>query len=77
MNDGTRTRDIRHHKPALYQLSYAHHGPLNGGHRTLNSREPTPRVYYSREANSSTTAADTACTCSVVGPGAGTKAALR
>src|SRR5690554_3295798 len=25
VNDGTRTRDIRHHKPALYQLSYAHH----------------------------------------------------
>jgi hypothetical protein len=27
VNDGTRTRDIRHHKPALYQLSYAHHAP--------------------------------------------------
>ena len=27
MNDGTRTRGIRLHKPALYQLSYAHHVP--------------------------------------------------
>jgi hypothetical protein len=25
VNDGARTRDLRHHKPALYQLSYAHH----------------------------------------------------
>src|SRR6188768_2954162 len=24
VNDGARTRDIRLHKPALYQLSYAH-----------------------------------------------------
>ena len=26
VNDGARTRDFRLHKPALYQLSYAHHG---------------------------------------------------
>ena len=25
MDDGTRTHDDRHHKPGLYQLSYAHH----------------------------------------------------
>jgi len=25
VSDGTRTRDHRHHKPVLYQLSYAHH----------------------------------------------------
>ena len=25
VSDGTRTRDSRHHKPGLYQLSYAHH----------------------------------------------------
>ena len=24
VSDGTRTRDSRHHKPGLYQLSYAH-----------------------------------------------------
>ena len=28
MDDGTRTHDDRHHKPGLYQLSYAHHGIL-------------------------------------------------
>ena len=27
MSDGTRTRDIRDHNAALYQLSYAHHVP--------------------------------------------------
>ena len=27
VSDGTRTRDHRHHKPVLYQLSYAHHAP--------------------------------------------------
>ena len=26
--DGARTRDIRLHKPALYQLSYDHHAGL-------------------------------------------------
>jgi hypothetical protein len=25
VTNGTRTRDVRHHKPALYQLSYGHH----------------------------------------------------
>lgn len=25
MTDGARTRDNRHHKPGLYQLSYSHH----------------------------------------------------
>ena len=25
MGDGVRTRDIRCHRPTLYQLSYAHH----------------------------------------------------
>src|SRR5690606_15849374 len=27
--DGTRTRDHRHHKPVLYQLSYTHHDAAN------------------------------------------------
>jgi hypothetical protein len=26
VSNGTRTRDIRHHKAALYQLSYTHQG---------------------------------------------------
>lgn len=29
VNDGIRTRDHRNHNPALYQLSYAHHGRIN------------------------------------------------
>ena len=28
VSDGTRTRDIRDHNAALYQLSYTHHGRL-------------------------------------------------
>jgi ribosome-associated protein len=28
VTNGTRTRDIRHHKPTLYQLSYDHQGTL-------------------------------------------------
>ena len=31
VSNGTRTRDIRHHKPALYQLSYTHHVPTGAG----------------------------------------------
>lgn len=31
VSNGTRTRDIRHHKPALYQLSYTHHVPTSAG----------------------------------------------
>src|SRR5690554_5310131 len=35
VNDGARTRDIRLHKPALYQLSYAHHvSVLQRGRKT-------------------------------------------
>ena len=37
VSNGTRTRDIRHHKAALYQLSYTHHeAPVSArGRRTL------------------------------------------
>jgi hypothetical protein len=68
VNDGTRTRDIRHHKPALYQLSYAHHasGVATG----------PPEVYRfsgaeAHSAKSATAFAATACASSEVGPGSG------
>ena len=38
VNDGTRTRNIWHHNPELYQLSYEHHKWLQGmdlNHRSL------------------------------------------
>ena len=38
VSNGTRTRDIRHHKAALYQLSYTHHGCPD------HSREPGESV---------------------------------
>ena len=69
--DGARTRDIRLHKPALYQLSYDHH------ERRRAAMNTTPESYYSRLANSSATAAEMTCTSSVVGPGSATNAALR
>lgn len=31
VSNGARTRDIRHHKATLYQLSYTHHGALTSG----------------------------------------------
>ena len=37
VSDGTRTRDIRDHNAALYQLSYAHHVP--------QGRNPSGRSY--------------------------------
>jgi hypothetical protein len=80
VDDGTRTRDIRHHKPALYLLSYAHHGRRNGsgslaqGRRT-RSEEPGQEVRV--ESKASTTSAAAACACSDVGPGPGTKIARR
>ena len=74
MNDGTRTRDIRHHKPALYQLSYAHHasGVATG----------PPEVYRTAggetySANAAVTSAAEACASSEVGPGSATKRVLR
>ena len=80
MDDGTRTRDIRHHKPALYQLSYAHHGRRNGS-GSLAQRRPSPPgprgQDVSEEANAWTTSAAAACACSEVGPGTGTKIARR
>ena len=80
MDDGTRTRDIRHHKPALYQLSYAHHGRRNGSGSLAQRRasRPGPRGQADvGEANASTTWAAAACACSEVGPGSGTKTARR
>jgi hypothetical protein len=67
VNDGTRTRDIRHHKPALYQLSYAHHV----------CQWQRRRVYYNLGSHFDTTDAEIACTSSVVGPGSATKPARR
>ena len=34
MSDGIRTRDHWYHKPALYQLSYAHHDNEEESHHT-------------------------------------------
>ena len=74
MDDGARTRDFRHHKPALYQLSYAHHA----------ARVPAgpPEVY--RVGQPSTDAANAALTCvaaawasSDVGPGSGVNTVAR
>ena len=36
VSDGIRTRDIRHHKPALCQLSYAHHEQSPGNPAALS-----------------------------------------
>lgn len=48
VDDGTRTRDRRHHKPELYQLSYVHHAPprrcekkSNGPRRVLRTTAGT------------------------------------
>ncbi len=79
VSDGTRTRDHRHHKPGLYQLSYAHRdlraapaarGP--GGVYRLSARGRTTPVVY-RVATSIAALS----TCSLVGPGAATKAVAR
>ena len=35
VSDGTRTRDIRDHNAALYQLSYTHHRPTVIGQRKV------------------------------------------
>ena len=69
MNDGARTRDIRLHKPALYQLSYAHHVPSKPGNESPS--------YYSRATKFSTTDAEMIWTSLVVGPGPATNAVLR
>ena len=79
VSDGTRTRDHRHHKPGLYQLSYAHHdlrtapaarGP--GGVYRLSAGGETTFPPY-RDA----TSVATVSTCSAVGPGTGTNAVPR
>ena len=80
MDDGTRTRDFRHHKPALYQLSYAHHGRRNGSGSLAQRHTPRPGSRgqaVGEEVNASTTSAAAACACSEVGPGSGTKMARR
>lgn len=89
MDDGARTRDFRHHKPALYQLSYTHQA-LPAGSRTIlwhriGAAEPVPgpgrcavgshRVR--RGAQSATTVSDTRRASSLVGPGGATKTAWR
>ena len=67
MDDGTRTRDFRHHKPALYRLSYAHHALL---------LPPSDR-----KSSVQTVAAETvpaaAFASSEVGPGSGAKTVRR
>ncbi len=40
MDDGTRTHDDRHHKPGLYQLSYAHHCYIAA------KAAPTVQIYW-------------------------------
>ncbi len=67
MSNGARTRDIGHHKAALYQLSYTHHVPS----------QATPTVYYSPAANDETAAAAAPRAVSLVGPGCGTNTASR
>lgn len=43
--NGTRTRDIRHHKPALYQLSYSRHTILANLLPAITAN--SIQVYYS------------------------------
>ena len=73
MDDGTRTRDFRHHKPALYQLSYAHHGPPH--------RAEHPAVYSGCGAPDQTAAPATASAAAFAssedGPGRGAKTVRR
>ena len=71
VDDGARTRDPRHHKPVLYQLSYAHH-------ESLSTKVKATTGFYSRRgAQFATTAAEAAWACSEVGPGSATKATPR
>ena len=74
MNDGTRTRDIRHHKPALYQLSYAHHasGVATGAFRSVPETQAPISL-----PKSATTCAAAACASSDVGPGRGANTVAR
>lgn len=74
MNDGARTRDFRHHKPALYQLSYAHHAS--------DVSIGPPEAYPSggpaaHEAKSAVTFVAAACASSDVGPGSGANTVAR
>ena len=45
MGDGDRTRDIRCHRPTLYQLSYSHHSgaSLTRHAAALNSHRVSPQ----------------------------------
>ena len=36
VTDGARTRDLRDHNPALYQLSYGHQGGTSVAHSEVN-----------------------------------------
>src|SRR5690606_26972693 len=65
--DGTRTRDIRHHKPALYQLSYDRHTLLT----------QLARFYGIRGAHFATTSSAAVWASSLVGPGSPTNATRR
>ncbi len=74
MNDGTRTRDIRHHKPALYQLSYAHHVPdVAIGPPEVYPVEGLP----GHPANAAVTSLAATCASSDDGPGSGAKTVRR
>lgn len=85
MDDGTRTRDSQNHNLVLYQLNYTHQVP---GIARLGELYPTVPAESNRyrlrlaecgdlrlQAGPSSSTA--AVICSVVGPGAGTKAVLR
>lgn len=69
MSNGARTRDIGHHKAALYQLSYTHHVP--------RSRRATRRFSHTAKGYDDTAPPAAARASSLVGPGAGTNTALR
>jgi hypothetical protein len=64
VSDGIRTRDPRDHNPVLYQLSYTHQAPPNGGPHTLPVHAGADRAAIARAAAES-------------GPGGGTNTAAR
>ena len=69
VSNGARTRDIGHHKAALYQLSYTHH--------VSRAWRATRKFSHTPGANDETAAAAAARAPSLVGPGSGTKTAER
>ena len=79
MSDGFRTRDLLDHNQVLYQLSYAHHLRGNLVVTLLPAILACPPERFSGGYPRwrSCTSAAAALAWSLVGPGWGTKAALR